>query len=183
MNIFLLHSDPFEAPKYMVDTHVVKMITESNQLLSTAHRVLDGELYFGKTASGSKIKRWRLSDEREDVLYKATHVNHPCAIWARESNNNYTWLYCHTLGLCKEYTFRYGKKHKGETIVQYLQQLPANIPVGPLTRFPEAMPEEYKISKNTVDNYRNFYANGKSHLHKWKNRDKPEWLDKYIVRK
>lgn len=179
MNIFMLHSDPFKCAKDFVDTHVVKMITESNQLLSTAHRLLDGELYLGKTASGRNIKRWRLPDSREEILYKASFVNHPSAVWTRTSNNNYTWLYCYNLALCKEYTYRYGKKHKGETILESLQMLPNNIPVGYLTTLPNAMPEEYIISSNPVENYRNYYAKGKKHLHKWKNRDKPEWLSSY----
>ena len=43
MNIFYLSEDPLEAAQMMVDRHVVKMILESAQLLSTAHRILDGE--------------------------------------------------------------------------------------------------------------------------------------------
>ena len=44
MNIFYLDEDPVKAAQYMCDKHVVKMIVESAQILSTAHRVLDGEL-------------------------------------------------------------------------------------------------------------------------------------------
>ena len=36
------------------------MIIEYAQLMSTAHRVLDGEMYMDKTANGRNIKRWRL---------------------------------------------------------------------------------------------------------------------------
>jgi hypothetical protein len=42
MNIFYISKDPKQAAQWMVDKHVVKMILESAQLLSTAHRVLDG---------------------------------------------------------------------------------------------------------------------------------------------
>ena len=38
------------------DKHVVKMILESAQLLSTAHRVQDGTEYYDKTKNGRKIK-------------------------------------------------------------------------------------------------------------------------------
>ena len=41
MNIFALDKDPTQAARMMCDKHVVKMILESAQLLSTAHRVLD----------------------------------------------------------------------------------------------------------------------------------------------
>ena len=43
MNIFYLHEDPQVSAKMHCDKHVVKMILESAQMLSTAHRVLDGD--------------------------------------------------------------------------------------------------------------------------------------------
>ena len=43
MNIFFLSENPIQAAEWMVDRHVVKMILESAQLLSTAHRLLDGQ--------------------------------------------------------------------------------------------------------------------------------------------
>ena len=45
MNIFYLHSDPALAAEMHCDKHVVKMILEYAQMLSTAHRVLDGDSY------------------------------------------------------------------------------------------------------------------------------------------
>lgn len=42
MNIFVLDRDPYIAASYHCDKHVVKMICEYAQLLSTAHRQLDG---------------------------------------------------------------------------------------------------------------------------------------------
>ena len=41
MNIFFLDTDPKTSASYHCDKHVVKMIIESAQLLSTAHRELD----------------------------------------------------------------------------------------------------------------------------------------------
>ena len=79
MNIFYLSEDPNQAAKYMYNKHVVKMILESAQLLCTAHIISDGE--------------------SADVPYKATHKNHPSAIWARESVSNYIWLYDHMIAL------------------------------------------------------------------------------------
>ena len=43
MNIFYLHREPDIAAQMHVDKHCVKMILETCQLLSTAHRILDGE--------------------------------------------------------------------------------------------------------------------------------------------
>ena len=43
MNIFVLDKDPKVAAEEHCDKHVVKMIGESAQMLSTAHRILDGD--------------------------------------------------------------------------------------------------------------------------------------------
>jgi len=178
MNIFYIETDPYKAAQSMVDKHVVKMILESAQLLSTAHRLLDGTEYVGQSQTGRKAKRWRLPDERDTVLYSATHINHPSAVWCRQTNNNYTWLYCHFVGLLNEYTYRYGKTHKcaEPEFRQLLQTLPANIPVGPLTPVTPAMLDEYKVGVDSLASYRNYYKVGKTHLHKWTKREAPAWM-------
>jgi hypothetical protein len=162
----------------MVDKHVVKMILETAQLLSTAHRVLDSNhLYFDKSKNGRNIKRWLLADEREQHLYSATHVNHPSAIWCRETNNNYNWLYCHFVGLLSEYTHRYGKVHKCQSMAEWLMRPPYNIPVGYKTQVTPAMPEEYKVPGDSIASYRNYYRGAKKRMHKWTKREAPEWIN------
>lgn len=176
MNIFYISEDPFEAARMMVDKHVVKMILETAQLLSTAHRVIDGEEFVGQSLSGRKAKRWRLPDFRDAVLYQATHINHPSAVWCRNSNNNYNWLYAHFLALLDEYTYRYGKVHKCATLVDSLRSTPHNIHVGYLTPVTPAMPDEYKVEHDSVTSYRNYYRVAKQRMHKWTNRQIPEWI-------
>jgi hypothetical protein len=100
------------------------MILESAQLLSTAHRLLDGTQYIGKTPTGRNVKRWELADSRDPVLYQATHINHPSAAWARTSVENYNWLYEHFFGLMLEYTYRYGKNHKCSGDLAYMLACP-----------------------------------------------------------
>ncbi len=109
MNIFYLSKNPKECAEMHLDKHVVKMIIEYAQLMSTAHRVIDGHEYYDLTANGRKIKRWRLDDDRETVLMKASHINHPSAVWTRASDLNYIWLYNMWQHLLDEYTYRYGK--------------------------------------------------------------------------
>jgi hypothetical protein len=177
MNIFAVDDNPKISAQSLVDKHVVKMILETAQLLSTAHRILDGEEYIGQSKSGRKAKRWRLPDDRENILYSATHINHPSAVWCRLTNNNYNWLVCHFIGLIDEYTYRYGKNHKcsDKDFVAALYFLPDNIPVGHLTPVTPAMPDEYKVACS-VQSYRKYYKNGKAHLHKYTKREMPEWL-------
>ena len=153
------------------------MILEYAQLLSTAHRVLDGTLSTGISSIGRKQTRYVLPDERDSVLYKSTHINHPSAVWVRQSNKNYNWLYEMFDCLCKEYTYRYGKIHATERLHPKLMNPPVNITDGPLTEPTPAMPDEFKVSGNSVRSYINYYVGAKQHLASWKKREKPEWYN------
>lgn len=176
MNIFAVDNDAVISAQSLVDRHVVKMILESCQLLSTAHRLLDGEQYIDKTKTGRNVKRWRLPDERETVLYSATHINHPSAVWCRTTIYNYNWLYQHFVALMNEYTYRYGKVHKCESMSQWLVYPPKNIKIAELTPVTPAMPDEYKVPNDHVESYRNYYRTAKERMHKWTKREKPEWI-------
>ena len=156
---------------------MVKMILETAQLLSTAHRILDGTEYIDKSKTGRNVKRWRLPDERESVLYSATHINHPSAVWCRANHSNYDWLYNHFTALLQEYTHRYGKIHKCSPMTIYLRLTPLNIPLGYLTPVTPAMPDEYKVAQGSVASYRNYYRVAKARMHKWTNREAPEWIN------
>jgi hypothetical protein len=104
MNVFYLHDDPFTAARHHCNKHVTKMILEYAQLLSTAHRMLDGHKYYDLSKNGRKIARWRLECPKwEALLYKASHINHPSAVWTRQSKANYYWVYDCFLGVLKEY--------------------------------------------------------------------------------
>lgn len=182
MNIFYIDRNPVQAAKWMVDKHVVKMILETAQLLSTAHRVMDGlcvevSLYNPKTLRIRKKKVWVLDDDRNDILYNATHINHPSAVWARTSVENYCWLADHLLALGDEYTHRYGKQHLSIKKLGYiLQSPPYNLRDYEMTEMPSCMPDEYKVSADPVLNYREYYKHGKANLHKWTKCDPPEWI-------
>ena len=141
MNIFYLSHCPEKAAQYQYNKHVVKMILETAQLLCTAHIILDGEA--------------------ADVPYKATHKNHPSAVWVRESAENYMWAYEHMIALGKEYTKRYGKTHL--TILKcrdVLYTFPKAIDYQAFVQPPQCMPDEYK-SDCSVDAYWNYYENEK----------------------
>lgn len=161
------------------------MILEYAQLLSTAHRFLDGTQSTGLSATGRKQTRYVLSDSRESILYSATHLNHPSAVWVRQSVRNYMWLSNLLQELCKEYTYRYGKVHKCERdgLVKTLHDIiPDNISlVNPFTEPTPAMPDVVKIPGNSLASYRNYYISNKQHLASWKgkvnSRNIPEWFN------
>ena len=176
MNIFYLHEDPIQNAKWHIDKHIVKMPIEYAQLMSTAHRLLDGEMYLGKTAIGRNIKRWRLHDEREDILYKASHINHPSAIWVRESIENYFQMYKLYMAVLAEFTNRYGKIHGSSKPSIALIRPPSNIPMVKGTQLPQCMPEICKVKNNPILAYRNYYIVEKNSFASWKNREIPEWF-------
>lgn len=157
MNIFVLDTDPQKAAEFHCDKHVVKMIVETAQLLSTAYHVND-------PVAASKL-----------FLYKKTHTNHPCAIWVRQSKENFNWLLNLGFFLCQEYTRRYKKFHKTNAVFNILKSNPLTIfPQKGFTSQPACMPDYCKKS-DVVDSYRNYYCNEKKSFAVWKNKQ-PEWF-------
>ena len=176
MNIFYLHHDTKICAEMHVDKHCVKMILEYAQLLSTAHRVLDGHESITTSVSGRKKKTWTIGDHRNDVLYSATHINHPSAIWVRHSDKNYSWLFEMFKSLLEEYTYRYGKNHACEKLLWALEVRPNNIPRGIFTEPTPAMPDHYKVAGDSIQSYKNYYLGDKQRMFSWKNRPTPSWI-------
>lgn len=157
------------------------MILEYAQLLSTAHRFLDGTLSVGTSASGRKKTSYTLPDHRDAVLYSATHINHPSAKWARHGEQNYRWLFNLWCELLDEYTYRYGKQHASSRLMSALASPPKNIDMHEKFSAPwRAMPDEYKFDRSepdyTVKSYRAYILGAKSQMLKWKNRQTPDWV-------
>ena len=155
MNIFFLDLDTKKCAEYHCDKHVVKMILETAQLLCGVHYTTD-----------------QVTDQ---IPYKLSHKNHPCAIWSRESLSNYLYLCDLGLELCKEYTYRYGKRHKSQEVIEWCITNKPNIVDKEFTEPARAMPDEYKV-KSVVESYRNYYIGAKKSFAVWKNRDIPEWF-------
>ena len=160
MNIFLLDTDTKKCAQYHCDKHVVKMILETAQLLCGVHHMTD--------------------QVTNQVPYKLSHKNHPCAIWSRESLSNYLYLCDLGLELCKEYTYRYGKRHKSQDVIEWCVTNKPNICDKEFTEPARAMPNEYKVD-SVVESYRNYYIGEKSKIAVWKNREIPEWFKMQLV--
>lgn len=145
-------------------------------MLSTAHRVLDGHEYTVKQ-NGRRIKRWFLDSSLELLVYKASHINHPCNLWVREYDSNYLWLHEHALALCAEYTRRYDRVHACQQMLSGpLSATPKMIRSSIfLTEFAQAMPDQYK-DPDPIYAYRLFYIHDKSRFAKWRLGNVPEWF-------
>ena len=144
MNIFVLDERPLVAAQYLDDVRVPKMIVESAQMLASAlrrHGATDEEMPIAKT-SGKP--------------YLGGYKNHPCTIWAGNTSSNFAWLALHGLGLCAEYTKRFGKVHACESAIKHMIRMVDKIPAGITEPFALAMDDEYK-QENAVEAYRNYY--------------------------
>lgn len=168
MNIFFLDSNPKIAATYHNDKHVVKMIVESFQMLST---------------------NCRLHGCENEFLYKKCFENHPCTIWGRQSIQNFEWLLKLNFALCEEYTNRYNKLHstffrlfKLKKEIEYVN---FKFPQTKFTTPALAMPKDciLKVEKfnsefeYVIQNYRNYYLTHKSYLKKYTNRQIPDWYE------
>lgn len=161
MNIFILDYNVNECARYHCDKHVIKMILETAQILSSALHLL------GVNHNG----------------YACTHVHHPCTRWARDLRN---WVYLRSLGraLGEEYTHRYGKTHKSIGIINGLP-IPEMTVARPTT-FALAMPVEYHqyvfddfdLVLDPVLSYRAYYKSKQDKFKMtWTKRKVPFWFN------
>ncbi len=154
MNIFILDWNIYKNVQYYGNKHVIKMITESAQILSSAIHLSNTEL--------------------NENVYKLTHQHHPCVKWVTESLSNWMWLKQLVIELNKEYVYRYNKNvnHLAyEKVLTY--PIPNLNDIGPT---PFKIVVKDKINNNVVDCYRYSYMTNKRHLAIWKKRETPKWF-------
>ena len=157
MNIFLLDWDHEQCARWHCDKHVVKMPLETTQMLSTVH--------------------WRYD---EPGPYRPVHQKHPCTLWAGQTLTNYQWLLKLGLALCDEYTYRYGRVHGCQKVLQLLTNAPQQLTAQGFTPFAQAMPPEYK-DHDPIAAYRRYYINDKAKLCVWKTRPTPPWMQQAML--
>ena len=159
MNIFHLHKDPKICAEYHCDKHVVKMILETAQMLSTAYR-----------------KKFNDGEE----LYKTAFPKHPMTIWVGESVENFNYAHLPGKELGKQYTHRYGKIHKSSNIINAfhngrLQNVEDRFPSQYFTPPPQCMPDEYK-HKDYITAYKQYYIGEKKRFAKYTGVDTPDFM-------
>jgi len=152
VNIFVLDSNIKKCAEYHCDKHVIKMILESAQLLSTVLRI--NNINYG---------------------YEITHPNHSCTLWAGKSLSNWKWLRELGKALNTEYRFRFNKEknHKSFDLIQGMP-IPKILDCG-LTPFVKVMPKIYQ-QKNPIYAYRKYYIEEKKHILNWTKRSIPFWI-------
>ena len=183
MNIFYLDNDIETCARYHCDKHVIKMITEYCQILSTNKRILDGYPFYKLSKNGRKILKFRLGKAENDLLCWDCHHNHPSTKWVRESLSHYMWLCALTKAISKRYTEIYGKVHKYERIglIDHLtENPPKNLEDKGFVQPPKAMkncPHLLELD-DSVEAYRRFYIEAKASFAYWNKKDPesvPSW--------
>ena len=193
MNIFALSADPVKAAEQMIDKHVIKMPTETCQMLHTNIVYMQYIEQHGKEPQLKDLKAFHQATGSK--LMKPAMLNHPSTIWARQSRQNFDWLYEHGLALCQEYTHRYGKSHGS-----FDRILDVNIhakltyrhgyPHSGLTPVTIAMDDSFRIDLDkysqrnpnwsgwdfVIASYRHYYLEGKWRIADWRKNRRPEWF-------
>jgi len=160
VNIFKTSEDPDICARDLDSKRLIKMILETAQLLSTA-------MY--KTGGTGP--------------YRLTHANHPCSVWAAESDLNYRWLINYFVSLNKEYTLRYKRTHKSFSLLSIFTEYADRMPKGPLVMVPNCT--IFKNIDDTLVAYQLYldYKLGKDEARKIIKKSPkvfPESTDKYI---
>ncbi len=163
MNIFVLSNCPKEAAKMHCDKHVVKMCLESVQMLCS--------VFYTKGYVGN-------------IPYKLTHKNHPCSIWARNTENNFNWILEHSRALFDEYTKRYKKIHKSQKVLEWCEKNKTVLSFfsKDLEPFPIAIADDKlcrKVEgfdkKDRIEQYRLYYIFDKPFA-VWNHSETPSWF-------
>lgn len=156
MNIFHLDKNPMICARYHCDKHVVKMILETAQMLSTAY-----QRHFG------------INNE----LYKPAYPKHPMTLWVGDSKENFLWALDLLNHLLNQYTLRYKKIHSTNRIYDILISLDINNFVSKgFTNPPLCMPDIYKCN-DYVLSYKNYYINEKKRFAKYTFVESPNFMN------
>lgn len=179
MNIFVLDTDTQKCAEYHCNKHLVKMITEHNQILSSVFYLSRGITKKSQITSSlieSSLKDFPRRDEFDrPEPYGIGYIHHPCTKWTSESIDNYYWLCELTLNMCTEYTKRYHKKHAGEDVCEWFAVNSPSLPRIGMTPHVQCVLPEHKVDSNPVLAYRQYYINHKPEIKQWPLDKVPFW--------
>lgn len=174
MNIFALDEDPKAAAQMACDKHVVKMPTESCQLLATCfplERLAEPDV--PRTQKGNVRKHF--------------NPKHPSSIWARATTGNLLWLCDYLHCLFEEKYFRYpdgGRMFNHDFFDWAIKNLHDTVnTAGKLQKFSLAINADCECRKqpefdefDPVNCYRLYYIHDKPFAEWNKTRPKPNWM-------
>jgi len=197
MNIFALSKCPVESAQQMLNKHVVKMPTETCQMLHTNALFNEFVDRYGYEPTLKRLKEYHeeiqtvyIEEEGDTTVFslpssnlmKPAMLNHPSTVWARQSIHNTLWLYNHGMALCEEYTERYGKEHGSfnrmlQTPIEFDADITLATPVSIAMFDTYRIPNEYgeHCWEYVIDSYRHYYLEGKWKFAEWPEGKTPSW--------
>jgi len=168
MNIFVVDEDPVKAALSLCKKHINKMCLESTQMLVSALRF-----------NGAQDSDLPLTQSGK--VWKGGYANHPCTRWTQENISNWYWLWLHGTTLAARYQTYHpeSRVHACYPVLLELHKIMEKfMPIGKLTKFAQAMPDEYMVSENPVINYRHYYSHGKKYMNSGKG---PQWYNPHEI--
>ena len=178
MNRFILAADPQDIPELMCDQHVIKMITEEGQMLSSAIRQ-----HMPNFASQHDAGLFNTSPN-------SGYSRHPCTRWAADNKANFEWAIDLFFHMSVEYTCRFGTEHGTQTRLGGLLLLAitcdeygVSFPDGKLTSHPQCFGSLQQACETTewwpVQAYRTYYRHKQSTFKKpmrWTSQSQPSFM-------
>ena len=162
MNMFITEIEHHINVRNYCDVHLRKMITEQAQMLSTAHRILDGRpgtlMVYSKKLKTIIERKYDFvlkhlgENGNAPELYLKTHENHPNNLWIRKSKLNYRYAYHLFIAMLDEYEYRFNKKHESAKLRHDLKKYPRNLTSIKMTPFVWDM--KYAYIDNVTDAYK-----------------------------
>lgn len=185
MNIFYVDKDPAKAAIALHDRHIIKMISESCQLLSVWASRYTGP---HDDETHQFVETDLVPDKAPDVPWTGlSHANHPAALWLNEGLGNVSWLVDHLRAMVNEYDYRYpgnpDKFERARVIVPAMKYWLSKFVILNHTTPKACVPDVYKRDpmdrENTMQAYRAYYLAEKINGNNWTNRAQPDWVIAY----
>ncbi len=179
MNIFAVNENPEVAARELCNQHVVKMPTESAQILCDGLYVLNG-IMTKRIFSQAPVEKIRgiFKDFPRATHYSASNPGNPLVWWAIAGKENWEWLLRHGIELGHEKCRRYGGDHKALLVLDWLRKkgTPSEIKDGK-TPFILTMQQSIvdRFGENSTEAYRQFYCYYK-HFATWPDGKQPSWF-------
>ena len=150
MQILILDTDLETSARYHCDAHCIKLILEAAQLACGVHW-LNGV----------------------SAPYRLSHRHHPLFKWCQSSSHHYDYVVRYGLALCTEYTYRFGKRHATQSVLEWCAQ---NDPCLPDRGFEFVFVAGFPFCEDVVTSYRKYFCATKMHLARWTRRYVPPWV-------
>jgi hypothetical protein len=172
VNIFVVDENPVSSAQDLPDKLVVKMPTESVQML----------VPWLFNTYGIKLEKPSLDENAEKKFYGTKgFAHHPCSKWLYEDPANVQWLLEHAFALCEEYWCRYNGKYHGaiyalDKVRSFISPNFQSVYSKNHTPFVQAMPDKYKDPENAIAAYRNYLMGEKGYA-EWRYCSPPSWWD------